>query len=173
MKDFTKWAAMWDAYAESNPGDPTPGTPAAICSNIGLIMAIGGIIGAFIRLASESDKLVVTTSAAVFLAGILGVPLLLASPFLPSHNDAQVSEPPALSTQIERTWGLDEMGDCENTSHGLTDSPSLPKSSLDDGDWKCVAYTDSQRTELTVHINGNRVGLYKADGTVLKPVGKD
>ena len=44
---------------------------------------------------------------------------------------------------------------------------------LHDGDWKCVIYTDSQRTELTVHINGNRVGLYKADGTVLKPVGKD
>lgn len=169
MKDFTKWAAMWDAY---NPGDPTSGTPAAMCFNIGLTMAIVGIIGAFIRLASESDKLV-TMSAVVFLAGLLGVALQLASLFLPSHNDAHVSEPPALSTQIERTWGLDEMGDCKNTSHGLTDSPSLPKSSLDDGDWKCVAYTDSQRTELTVHINGNRVGLYKADGTVLKPVGKD
>lgn len=88
-------------------------------------------------------------------------------------HDAHVSEPPALSTQIERTWGLDEMGDCENTSHGLTDSPSLPKSSLDDGDWKCVAYTDSQRTELTVHIKGDKVGLYKADGKALKLVGKD
>lgn len=169
MKDFTKWAAMWDAY---NLGDPTPGTPAAMCLNIGLIMAIGGIIGAFIRLTSESDKLV-TMSAAVFLAGLLGVALQLASLFLPSHNDAHVSEPPALSTQIERTWGLDEMGDCKNSSHGLTDSPSLPKSSLDDGDWKCVAYTDSQRTELTVHIKGNKVGLYKADGKALKPVGKD
>lgn len=105
--------------------------------------------------------------------GPSGRPLLLASPFLPSHNDAHVSEPPALSTQIERTWGLDEMGDCKNTSHGLTDSPSLPKSSLDDGDWKCVAYTDNQRTEVTVHVNGNRVGLYKADGKALKPVGKD
>ena len=104
---------------------------------------------------------------------VIGGVLALASPFLPSHNDARISEPPTLTEQIERTWGLDEMGDCKNTSHGLTDSPSLPKSSLDDGDWKCVAYTDSQRTELTVHINGNRVGLYKADGTVLKPVGKD
>lgn len=99
--------------------------------------------------------------------------LALTSFVMPSHNDAHVSKPPTLTEQIERTWGLDEMGDCKNTSHGLTDSPSLPKSSLDDGDWKCVAYTDSQRTELTIHINGNRVGLYKADGTVLKPVGKD
>lgn len=168
MLDFSKWAAMWDAYAESSPGDPTPGTPAAMCFNIGLIMVIGGIIGAIIRLTSESDKLV-----AVFLAGLLGVALLLASFFLPSHNDAHVSEPPTLTEQIERTWGLDEMGDCKSTSHGLTDSPSLPKSSLDDGDWKCVAYTDSQRTELTVHIKGNKVGLYKADGKALKPVGKD
>lgn len=53
------------------------------------------------------------------------------------------------------------------------DSPKLPKSSLEDGDWKCVAYADSQRTELTVHINGNRVGLYKADGKPLQSVGKD
>lgn len=106
MKDFTKWAAMWDAY---NPGDPTPGTPAAMCFNIGLIMAIGGIIGAFICLPSESDKLV-TMSAAVFLAGLLGVALQLASLFLPSHNDAHVSEPPALSAQIERTWGAGRNG---------------------------------------------------------------
>lgn len=98
MLDFSKWAAMWDAYAESSPGDPTPGTPAAMCFNIGLIMVIGGIIGAIIRLASESDKLV-----AVFLAGLLGVALLLASFFLPSHNDAHVSEPPTLTEQIERT----------------------------------------------------------------------
>lgn len=172
MKDFTKWAAMWDAYAESNPGDSTPGTPAAMCFNIGLIMAIGGIIGAFIRLASESDKLV-TTSAAMFLAGLLGVALMLASLFLPSHNDAHVSEPPTLSEQIKGAWNLNELDDCENMGHVLTDSPKLPKSSLEDGDWKCVAYTDNRRTELTVHINGNRVGLYKADGTVLKPVGKD
>ena len=72
---------MWDAY---NPGDPTPGTPAAMCFNIGLIMAIGGIIGAFICLPSESDKLV-TMSAAVFLAGLLGVALQLASLFLPTY----------------------------------------------------------------------------------------
>lgn len=166
MKDFTKWAAMWDAY---NPGDPTPGTPAAMCFNIGSIMVIGGIIGAFIRLlVSESDKLVV-----MLLACLPGIALLLASLFLPSHNDAHISEPPTLTEQIERTWNLDELDDCENMGHGLTDSPKLPKSSLEDGDWKCVIYTDSQRTELTIHINGNRVGLYKADGTVLKPVGKD
>ena len=49
----------------------------------------------------------------------------------------------------------------------------MPESRLKDGDWKCAAYTDNQRTELTVHIKGDKVGLYKADGKALKPVGKD
>lgn len=164
MKDFTKWEAMWDAY--NRMGDPTPGTPAAMCFNIGLIMVIGGIIGAF--LVSESDKLV-----AMLLASLLCIALLLASLFLPSHNDAHVSEPPTLTEQIERTWNLDELDDCENMGHGLTDSLKLPKSSLEDGDWKCVIYTDSQRTELTVHIKGDKVGLYKADGKALAANRKD
>lgn len=105
--------------------------------------------------------------------GVSGGPSGCRIAALPSHNDAHVSEPPALSTQIERTWGLDEMGDCKNTSHGLTDSPSLPKSSLDDGDWKCVAYTDNQRTEVTVHIKGDKVGLYDTDGKALKQTGRE
>ena len=137
-----------------------------MCFNIGLIMVIGGIIGAF--LVSESDKLV-----AMLLASLLGIALLLASLFLPSHNDAHVSEPPTLTEQIERTWNLDELDDCENMGHGLTDSLKLPKSSLEDGDWKCVIYTDSQRTELTVHIKGDKVGLYKADGKALAANRKD
>ena len=168
MLDFSEWAAMWDAYAESSPGDPTPGTPAAMCFNIGLIMVIGGIIGAIIRLTSESDKLV-----AVFLAGLLGVALLLASFVMPSHNDVHISEPPTLSEQIEGAWNLNELDDCENMGNGLMDSSKLPKSSLEDGDWKCVAYADNQRTEVTVHIKGDKVGLYKADGKALLAKGKD
>lgn len=175
MKDFTKWAAMWDAY--NRMGEAVSGSPASICQGIGVTLTmVSGFVGLIAvavigEIGGDPEKspfFRLTTAIAV-----IGGALALASFVMPSHNDAHVSEPPTLSTQIERTWGLDEMGDCKNTGHGLADSPSLPKSSLDDGDWKCVAYTDSQRTELTVHINGNRVGLYKADGTVLKPVGKD
>lgn len=163
MLDFSKWAAMWDAY--NRMGEAVSGSPASICQGIGVtLMMVFGFVG-LIAVAviggmggdpEESPFFCLTMTIAV-----IGGVLALASLFLPSHNDAQVSEPPALSTQIERTWGLDEMGDCKNTSHGLTDIPSLPKSSLDDGDWKCVAYTDSQRTELTIHINGNRVGYIR------------
>lgn len=42
-----------------------------------------------------------------------------------------------------------------------------------DGDWKCVAYTDIQRTELTVHIKGDKVGLYDTNGKALLANGKD
>lgn len=179
MKDFTKWAAMWDAY--NRMGEAVSGSPASICQGIGVTLAI---VSGFVWLIAvavidgmggdpEKSPFFCLTTAITVIGAVIGGVLALASFVMPFHNDAHVSEPPALSTQIERTWGLDEMGDCKNTSHGLADSPSLPKSSLDDGDWKCIAYTDSQRTELTVHIKGNKVGLYKADGKALKPVGKD
>lgn len=175
MKDFSKWEAMWNAY--NRMGEAVSGSPASICQGIGVtLMMVFGFVGLIAvavigEMGGDPEKspfFRLTTAIAV-----IGGALALASFVMPSHNDAHVSEPPALSTQIERTWNLDELGDCRNTSHGLTDSPSLPKSSLDDGDWKCVAYTDSQRTELTVHIKGDRVGLYKADGTALQPVKKD
>lgn len=175
MLDFSKWAAMWDAY--NRMGEAVSGSPASICQGIGVtLMMVFGFVG-LIAVAviggmggdpEESPFFCLTMTIAV-----IGGVLALTSFVMPSHNDAQVSEPPALSTQIERTWGLDEMGDCKNTSHGLTDSPSLPKSSLDDGDWKCVAYTDNQRTELTVHIKGDKVGLYDTDGKALKQTGRE
>lgn len=49
----------------------------------------------------------------------------------------------------------------------------MPESRLKDGDWKCVAYTDIQRTELTVHIKGDKLGLYDTDGKALLANGKD
>lgn len=36
-----------------------------------------------------------------------------------------------------------------------------------------VAYTDIQRTELTVHIKGDKVGLYDTNGKALLANGKD
>lgn len=175
MKDFTKWASMWDAY--NRMGEAMSGSPASICQDIGLtLMMVSGFVG-LIAVAviggmggdPEKSPFFCLATAIAVIGGVMA----LASFVMPFHNDAHVSEPPALSTQIERTWGLDEMGDCKNTSHGFTDSPSLPESRLEDGDWKCVAYTDSQRTEVTVHIKGDKVGLYEADGKALKLVGKD
>lgn len=175
MLDFSKWEAMWDAY--NRMGEAVSGSPASICQGIGVTLTMVSVFVGLIAVAviggmsGDPEKSPFFCLATVIF--VIGGALALASFVMPSHNDVHISEPPALSTQIERTWGLGEMGDCKNTSHGLTDSPSLPKSSLDDGDWKCVAYTDSQRTELTVHIKGNKVGLYKADGKALAANGKE
>lgn len=65
------------------------------------------------------------------------------------------------------TWNLEDLGECRS---GVQ---KLPESRLEDGDWECVAYTDTHRTELTVHIKGNKAGLYKTDGKALVAKGKD
>ena len=93
----------------------------------------------------------------------IGMVLAFASLALPSHTP----RPPSLSAQIIKTWNLDDLGECRSGGQ------KLPESRLEDGGWKCVIYTDSQRTELTVHIEGNKVGLYKADGKALVANGKD
>lgn len=38
MKDFSKWADMWDAYTSS--GDAVPGSPASICLIIGMLLLV-------------------------------------------------------------------------------------------------------------------------------------
>lgn len=175
MLDFSKWAAMWNAY--NRMGEAVSGSPASICQGIGVtLMMVFGFVG-LIAMAviggmgddpEKSPFFCLTMTIAV-----IGGMLALTSFVMPSHNDAHVSEPPTLSTQIERTWGLNELDDCENMDHGLTDGPKLPKSSLEDGDWKCVAYADNQRTEVTVHIKGDKVGLYDTDGKALKQTGRE
>lgn len=44
MKDFTKWAAMWDAY--NRMGEAVSGSPASICQDIGVtLMMVSGFVG--------------------------------------------------------------------------------------------------------------------------------
>ena len=44
MKDFTKWAAMWDAY--NRMGEAVSGSPASICQGIGVtLMMVFGFVG--------------------------------------------------------------------------------------------------------------------------------
>lgn len=170
MKDFSKWAAMWDAYdAHAISDGAVPGSAASICWNIGFLLLLLGLLLLIIRtFALPAAGVPDAKGIGIFstVVSIMGVALAFTSLALPSHTP-QPSRPPSLSAQIMTTWNLEDLGECGSGGQ------KLPESRLKDGDWKCVAYTDGQRTELTVHINGNRVGLYKADGTVLKPVGKD
>mgnify|MGYP000302623975 CR=1 FL=1 len=96
MKDFTKWAAMWDAY--NRMGEAVSGSPASICQGIGVtLMMVFGFVG-LIAVAviggmggdpEKSPFFRLTTAIAV-----IGGALALASFVMPSHNDAHVSEPP-------------------------------------------------------------------------------
>lgn len=108
MKDFTKWASMWDAY--NRMGEAMSGSPASICQDIGLtLMMVSGFVG-LIAVAviggmggdPEKSPFFCLATAIAVIGGVMA----LASFVMPFHNDAHVSEPPALSTQIERTWGL-------------------------------------------------------------------
>lgn len=166
MLDFSKWVAMWDAY---DSGGAVPGSAASICWNIGFGLILFGLLSLTILIIVFSVEDVLTTKGiSIFLAValLMGAVLAFTSLALPSHTPRS-SRPPSLSAQIMTTWNLDDLGECRNGGQ------KLPESRLEDGDWKCVAYTDSQRTELTVHIKGNKVGLYKTDGKALLVNGKD
>ncbi|MDH7889059.1 hypothetical protein [Bifidobacterium catenulatum] len=162
MLDFSKWVTMWDAY---NSGGAVPGSAASICWNIGLGLILFGLL-LLIILPVAYDPAAKGISIFFTVVLTMGVVLAFTSLALPSHT-SQSSRPPSLSAQIMTTWNLDDLGECRSGGQ------KMPESRLKDGDWKCVAYTDSQRTELTVHIKGNKVGLYKADGKALLAKGKD
>lgn len=164
MLDFSKWVDMWDAYyARGISGGAVPGSAASICWNIGFWMILFGLLPLIILIIvfpvayAPAAKGISIFSTVVLTMGLV---LAFTSLALPSHTPRS-SRPTSLSEQIIKTWNLDDLGECRNGSQ------KLPKSRLKDGDWKCITYTDSQRTELTVHIKGNKVGLYKADGKAL------
>lgn len=100
-------------------------------------------------------------------AVLTGISTIFSDPFPGVASQRRSIMRMSPSEQIIKTWNLDDLGECRN------EGQKMPESRLKDGDWKCIAYTDSQRTELTVHINGNKVGLYKADGKALAANRKD
>lgn len=164
MLDFSKWVDMWDAYyARGISGGAVPGSAASICWNIGFWMILFGLLPLIILIIVFPVAYVPAAKGiSIFSTVVLTMGLVLAftSLALPSHTPRS-SRPTSLSEQIIKTWNLDDLGECRNGSQ------KLPKSRLKDGDWKCITYTDNQRTELTVHIKGNKVGLYKTDGKAL------
>ena len=171
MLDFSKWVAMWDTYyaayyAQGISGGAVPDSAASICWYISLGLILLGLVPLIMLVIVYPVAYVpVVRGISIFSTVVLlmGAVLAFTSLVLPSHTP----RPSSLSAQIMTTWNLDDLGECENGGQ------KLPESRLEDGDWKCVTYTDSQRTELTVHIKGDKVGLYKADSKALLAKGKD
>lgn len=166
MKDFSKWADMWDAYTSS--GDAVPGSPAGICLIIGVLLLFAAFILPVIVLFSHLPDANAAAIVGFAVPLILGMSFICVATHLPSHTDAS-AKPPVLYEQIVGTWNLDDLGDCRNTDGGdWLHGDALPESELRDGDWNCTVYKGGRRTAATVHIHGDRVGLYDSKGKAVK-----
>lgn len=173
MVDFSKWEEAWKSYSPSN--NATPGSPAYICNEIGMTLAI---VAAVLVLAvtvyayaTGKDIEHGKTSHIImcmFSLAIVGMILVFMSEQLPSHSTSG-AKPPTLSKQIERTWDLNALDGCKMISgeNGF-DGEDLPDSRLKDGNWDCVAHSDKRTQHVTVYIKGDKVGLYDIGGDVLK-----
>lgn len=177
MVDFSKWVEAWNTYSPSHK--ITPGSPAYICNGIGMTLAmVAAVLALAVTVyayATGEDIEHGKTSRIIMCMlslAIVGVILMFMSEQLPSHSTSS-TKPPTLSQQIERTWNLDALDDCKRTGGELNDGEDLPDSRLKDGNWDCVASTDEYTQHVLVHIKGNKVGLYKADGKALLAKGKD
>lgn len=172
MVDFSKWVEAWNTYSPSHK--ITPGSPAYICNEIGMTLAmVAAVLALAVTVyayATGEDIEHGKTSHIImcmFSLAIVGVILMFMSEQLPSHSTSD-TKPPTLSQQIEGTWNLDALDDCKRTG-GEND---LPDSRLKDGNWDCIASTDEHTQHVLVHIKGDKVGLYDAQGKALKPVGR-
>lgn len=184
MVDFSKWVEAWNTYSPSHK--ITPGSPAYICNGIGMTLAmVAAVLALAVTVyayATGEDIEHGKTSHIImcmFSLAIVGVILMFMSEQLPSHSTSS-TKPPTLSQQIGRTWNLDALDDCKRTGGEndfpvfgwLNDGEDLPDSRLKDGNWDCVASTDEYTQHVLVHIKGDKVGLYDAQGKALKPVGR-
>lgn len=132
MLDFSKWAAMWDAY--NRMGEAVSGSPASICQDIGLTLMMVSVFVELVAVAvigggggdPEKSPFFCLTMAIAVIGGVLA----FASFVMPSHNDAHVSEPPALSTQIERTWGWPKWAIAKTRATGLPTAQAYPSRAL-------------------------------------------
>lgn len=181
MVDFSKWEEAWKSYSPSN--NATPGSPAYICNEIGMTLAIVAavLILAVTVYAYATGKDIEHGKTShiimcMFSLAIVGVILVSMSEQLPSHSTSS-TKPPTLSQQIERTWNLDTLNGCKRIDG--TDSifgsngEHLPDSKLKNGNWDCVASTDEHTQRVLVHIKGDKVGLYDANGKMLKTTGRN
>lgn len=159
MKDFSAWVDAWNAYEQTPP--PSPSTTELTIMIIGVVLFAVGFTGVLYVASGHGGPGLMCLSVLALVAGLL-MPLVTAC-FIPAHD---APEPPTLATQIEKVWGLEQL-DCGNGN--LFPTSSMP----DYTDLQCVAYTTDKRFNVTVHTDGNKIGLYTDDNKVLKPLGKD
>lgn len=178
MKDFTKWVEAWNTYIHP-PTKQVPRTAAELSAGehsarvIIAIMCIFTLAAIILHCLEERSTLFVVlsgvfTGLGIFIAflGTMAV-LMLTQPT--KTVDENVPRPASFVTQVEREFGVRNLS-CPDKVMTASELPDM-------GSYHCV-YTyganDANLRNVTLVVaDGNKVGLYKADGKALKPVGKD
>lgn len=179
MKDFTKWVEAWNTYIHP-PTKQVPRTAAELSANehvfrhiLAVLVIITLIECVLYWLKDKShacDELYVISFPFLFLGvcvtTLFGIALVGQTTKTVGEN---VPRPASFVTQVGREFGVRNLS-CPAKVVTASELPDM-------GSYHCV-YTyganDANLRNVTLVVaDGNKVGLYKADGKALKPVGKD
>lgn len=178
MKDFTKWVKAWNTYIHP-PTKQVPRTAAELSAGghsawvIIAIMCIFTLAAIILHCLEERSTLFVVLSSVFTGLGIfivfLGTVAVLMLTQPTKTVDENVPRPASFVTQVGREFGVRNLS-CPAKVMTASELPDM-------GSYHCV-YTyganDANLRNVTLVVaDGNKVGLYKADGKALKPVGKD
>lgn len=179
MKDFTKWVEAWNTYIHP-PTKRVPLTAAELSANervfrhILAVLVIITLIECVLYWLKDKSHACDVLYAISFPFLLLGVCVM--TPFgaalvgqTTKTVDENVPRPASFTVQVEEAFDVRNL----SCPAKVMDATSLP----DAGSYQCVvtygANDANLRNVTLVVADGNKVGLYKADGKALKPVGKD
>lgn len=178
MKDFTKWVEAWNTYIHP-PTKQVPRTAAELSAGehsawvIIAIMCIFTLAAVIFHCLEERSTLFgvlgsVFTGLSIFIVFLGTVAVLMLT--RPTKTvDENVPRPASFVTQVGREFGVRNLS-CPAKVMTASELPDM-------GSYHCVytygANDANLRKATLVVADGNKVGLYKADGKALKPVGKD
>lgn len=178
MKDFTKWVEAWNAYIHP-PTKQVPRTAAELSAGghsawvIIAIMCIFTLAAVILHCLEERSTLFAVLSSVFTGLGIfivfLGTVAVLMLIQPTKTVDENAPRPASFVTQVGREFGVRNLS-CPAKVMTASELPDM-------GSYQCVvtygANDANLRNVTLVVADGNKVGLYNADGKALKPVGKD
>ena len=173
MKDFTKWVEAWNTYIHP-PTKQVPWTAAELSAGghsawvIIAIMCIFTLAAIILHCLEEMSTLFVVLSSVFTGLGIfivfLGTVAVLMLTQPTKTVDENVPRPASFVTQVGREFGVRNLS-CPAKVMTASELPDM-------GSYHCVytygANDANPRNVTLVVADGNKVGLYDADGKALK-----
>lgn len=174
MKDFTKWVEAWNTYIHP-PTKQVPRTAAELSAGghsawvIIAIMCIFTLAAIILHCLEERSTLFavlssVFTGLGIFFIVFLGTVAVLMLTQPTKTVDENVPRPASFVTQVGREFGVRNLS-CPAKVMTASELPDM-------GSYHCVytygANDANLRKATLVVADGNKVGLYDADGKALK-----